>query len=103
RVRWVRMPALASTAASLLAIFGDYVPFGIGQSLGQRAGGQSLDNTIRIAHRVPADWVLADVRVHAVNDGFAHGLVHLWGQDGVLLATASQSTIVRRHREGERP
>jgi len=100
---WVRMPGLDLTEASLLAIFGDYVPFGIGQALGQRAGGQSLDNTIRIAHRVPADWVLADVRVHAVVDGFAHGLVHLWNQDGVLLGTASQSTIVRRHREGDRP
>ena len=52
---WVRMPDLDLTEASLLAIFGDYVPFGIGQSLGQRAGGQSLDNTIRIAHRVTAN------------------------------------------------
>jgi hypothetical protein len=33
--------------------------------------------------------------VHAVRDGFGHGLVHLWAQDGTLLATASQSTIVR--------
>lgn len=95
---WVRLPSLEMSAAAL-AIVGDYVPFGIGQALGQRAGGQSLDNTLRVAHRVPTEWVLADVRVHAVADGFGHGLVHLWTADGTLLGTASQSTIVRRHRE----
>jgi len=52
-----------------------------------------------VASRVPTDWVLADVRVHAVRDGFGHGLVHLWAEDGALLGTASQSTIVRMWRE----
>ena len=28
-------------------------------------------------------------------DGFGHGLVHLWAEDGTLLATASQSCMVR--------
>jgi len=41
--------------------------------------------------------VLADVRVHAIADGFGHGLVHLWTEDGTLLGTASQSAIVRSH------
>ena len=35
------------------------------------------------------------MRVHAVADGFGHGLVHLWGEDGTLLGTASQSAMVR--------
>jgi acyl-CoA thioesterase-2 len=95
---WVRLPSLEMSAAAL-AIVGDYVPFGIGQALGQRAGGQSLDNTLRVAGRVPTEWIMADVRVHAVADGFGHGLVHLWAEDGTLLGTASQSTIVRRWRE----
>ena len=98
---WVRFPAELEMTAGTLAIVGDYVPFGIGQSLGVRAGGNSLDNTLRVAHRVPTDWVLADIRVHAVTDGFGHGLVHLWAEDGTLLGTASQSTIVRRWREDE--
>ena len=67
------------------------------QALGQRAGGNSLDNTLRVARRVPTEWVLADVRVHTVADGFGHGLVHLWAENGTLLGTASQSTIVRAH------
>ncbi|HEY7137785.1 MAG TPA: thioesterase family protein [Acidimicrobiia bacterium] len=95
---WVRLPSLDMSAAAL-AIVGDYVPFGIGQALGQRAGGQSLDNTLRVASRTPTEWILADVRVHAVADGFGHGLVHLWAEDGTLLGTASQSTIVRGWRE----
>jgi acyl-CoA thioesterase-2 len=96
---WIRVPELAETTAAALAIIGDFVPFGIGQALRKRAGGNSLDNTLRVAHRVPTEWVLADVRVHAVADGFGHGLVHLWAEDGRLLGTASQSTIVRAWRE----
>jgi len=91
---WVRVPELAVSSASL-SIVGDYVPFGISQALGRRAGGNSLDNTVRIVRRHPTDWILADIRVHAITDGFGHGLVHLWAEDGTLLATASQSTIVR--------
>jgi acyl-CoA thioesterase len=94
---WVRVPELPDPSAAALAIIGDFVPFGIGQALGRRAGGNSLDNTLRFAHREPTEWVLADVRVHAVADGFGHGLVHLWAENGVLLGTASQSTIVRAH------
>jgi hypothetical protein len=44
---------------------------------------------------VPTEWVLLDIRIDAVAHGFGHGTVHLWSQDGSLLASASQSTIVR--------
>jgi acyl-CoA thioesterase len=81
--------------AGLLGILGDWVPFGIGQALGQRAGGNSLDNTLRLVRLVPTEWVLLDVRIHGIANGFGHGLVHLWSEDGTLLATASQSVIVR--------
>ena len=52
-----------------------------------------------IGRLVPTEWVLLDVRIHAVRNGFGHGDVHLWADDGTLLATASQSTIVRYWRE----
>lgn len=96
---WVRLPGLLEMSPAALSIVGDYVPFGISQALGQRAGGNSLDNTLRVAHRTPTEWILADIRVHAIADGFGHGLVHLWAEDGTLLGTASQSTIVRNWRE----
>jgi acyl-CoA thioesterase II len=96
---WARLPEGLDISAAALGILGDYVPFGIGQALGARAGGNSLDNTLRVAKVVPTEWVLLDVRVHAVHNGFGHGLVHLWADDGTLLATASQSAIVRYWRE----
>jgi acyl-CoA thioesterase II len=93
---WARVPDLLDlSSGASLAILGDYVPFGIGQALGRLGGGNSLDNTLRVYRLVPTEWVLIDVRIQAVARGFGHGVVQLWAQDGTLLATASQSTIVR--------
>lgn len=94
---WVHLPELEMSAAAL-AVVGDYVPFGIGQALGRRTGSNSLDNTLRVAGPRPTEWILADVRIHALADGFGHGLVHLWSEDGMLLGTASQSAMVREFR-----
>jgi acyl-CoA thioesterase len=91
---WARLDGLGSSTTTL-AILGDFVPFGISQALGRWAGGTSLDNTIRIARRVPTEWVLLDIRVQAVAAGYGHGLVHLWAEDGTLLGTASQTAVVR--------
>jgi acyl-CoA thioesterase len=96
---WARVPGLDMSSA-LLGLIGDYVPFGVGQALGMHAGGRSLDNTIRVARLVPSEWVLLDIRIHAVANGYGHGLVHLWAEDGTLLGTASQTCAVRHHREG---
>jgi acyl-CoA thioesterase len=91
---WARIPEV-EVGSTTLAVLGDFVPSGIGQALGLPAGGNSLDNTLRVARVVPTDWVLLDIRIHAVDHGFGHGLVHLWAEDGTLLGTASQSAIVR--------
>lgn len=103
---WARIPELADPSAASLAILGDYVPFGIGQALGAYAGGNSLDNTLRVGRIVPTEWVLIDITVDAIGNGFGHGTVHLFATDGTLMATASQSTIVRFWdplRPGTRP
>jgi acyl-CoA thioesterase len=91
---WARIPDV-EVGSTTLAVLGDFVPSGIGQALGLPAGGNSLDNTLRVARIVPTDWVLLDIRIHGVDHGFGHGLVHLWSEDGTLLGTASQSAIVR--------
>ena len=96
---WAKMPDVLDMSSASLAILGDYVPFGIGQALGLAAGGNSLDNTLRVGQQVPTEWVLLDVRVHQVRNGFGHGDVHLWSQSGALLATASQSAIVRMWKQ----
>ncbi len=92
---WVRIPDLTEPSAVALAILGDYVPFGIGQALGAHAGGNSLDNTLRVIQVVPTEWVLLDIHVDGIDHGFGHGTVRLFAEDGTLMATASQSTIVR--------
>lgn len=96
---WAKLPDVLEISSASLAVLGDYVPFGIGQALGLRAGGNSLDNTLRLGRIVPTEWVLLDIRVHQVVNGFGHGDVHLWSESGVLMATASQSTIVRMWRD----
>jgi acyl-CoA thioesterase len=100
---WARMKDPIEWSPAMLAILGDYVPFGIGQALGAQAGGNSLDNTLRVVQIVPTDWVLVDIRVQAIHHGFGHGVVHLWAEDGTLMGTASQSTIVRHWSNPERP
>ncbi|MDJ0768449.1 MAG: thioesterase family protein [Ilumatobacter sp.] len=98
-IMWGRVPdVIEGVDATSLAIMGDYVPSGVGQALGRRGGGNSLDNTLRVLHLVPTEWVLLDIRVHGVERGFGHGLVHMFAEDGTLLATASQSCIVRFHK-----
>lgn len=93
---WARLPqVIDGVDAAALGVLGDFVPRGVGQALGLHAGGNSLDNTLRVVNLVPTTWVLLDIRVHAVERGFGHGLVHMYAQDGTLLATASQSCIVR--------
>ncbi|MFM2079185.1 MAG: hypothetical protein RJA49_3075 [Actinomycetota bacterium] len=95
-VMWARIPdVIDGVDAATLAVLGDFVPMGVGQALGVLGGGNSLDNTLRVVHLVPTEWVLLDIRVHAVERGFGHGLVHMFAEDGTLLATASQSCIVR--------
>ena len=66
-------PSVLEMSAAALAILGDYVPFGIGQALGRHAGGNSLDNTLRMVRVVPTEWVLLDIQVHAIANGFGHG------------------------------
>jgi acyl-CoA thioesterase II len=92
---WVRIPDLECSSAAL-GLVGDFVPAGISFALGERAGGQSLDNSVRVLQLAPSEWYLVDVRIHGVEHGVAHGLAHMWNERGVLLGTATQTTVVRR-------
>jgi acyl-CoA thioesterase len=92
---WARVPGHLTPSAATLAIFGDYVSGGASQALGRRSMGRSLDNTLRVAQLKPTEWVLCDIRIHALINGYAQGVAFLWSQRGELLATASQSFVVR--------
>lgn len=100
---WIRPRGDHAIDASMLAIMADHVPSGIGNALGQLAGGNSLDNTIRIRRLAPTDWVLCDIRISGIHGGFGHGAMQLFARDGELMATASQSIIVRVRNNASEP
>lgn len=102
-VLWARPREGLAIDSTMLAVMADLIPQGVGNALGKNAGGNSLDNTLRIRRVVPTDWVLCDIRITGVHGGFAHGEMSLFAQDGELMATASQSLIVRvRERPEDR-
>jgi acyl-CoA thioesterase len=92
---WARVPGHLTPSAATLAIFGDYVSGAVSQPIGRRALGRSLDNTLRMVQLKPTEWVLCDIRMHALVGGYGQGIAYLWSERGDLLATASQSIAVR--------
>jgi acyl-CoA thioesterase len=93
--RVVDAPAGAAVSVATLAVLADFSVLALGDVLGAPTIGNSVDNTLRVADRGAGDWVLLDVSVEAVHDGFGHLTTHLWGGDDRLLATASQTLILR--------
>jgi acyl-CoA thioesterase len=91
---WARMPQVQHDAGAL-ALIADYMPSVVGNALGRIMHCTSLDNTIRFGRMAPSQWVLCDNRLAYAGNGFGHGTVHLWSESGTLLATASQSMIIR--------
>jgi acyl-CoA thioesterase II len=100
---WARLPGQLEPSSAWLSVLGDYVPSGVAQALGRPSIGNSLDNTIRVVQLVPSEWILCDVHILAIANGFGHGRGHLWAEDGTLLGVASQSVIVRVGRPPRRP
>lgn len=96
---WIRQRRPGPVDAATLAIFADFVPGAIGGALGRHGGGNSLDNNLRVRKIVSTEWVLCDVQAQAAARGFGHGHMRLYAEDGTLMATASQSIILRTHVE----
>jgi acyl-CoA thioesterase len=94
-VLWMRAKDGSPNTASMLALFADFVPSGLASAFGRRGGGNSLDNTLRVARIIPTEWVLCDVRISAAARGFGHGAIHMFADDSTMLASGSQSAILR--------
>ncbi len=84
---------------AFIAVVADFAPSGIGPALGRLAGGNSLDNSIRFHRMVETSWLLCEIKIHAIHHGFAHGRMHIFAETGELIATASQSLILRLWEE----
>lgn len=94
---WVRAKSGHPIDAAMLAIIADFASEAVSAAVGRPAGGNSLDNTIRYVQSVETEWVLCDIQVKAVHAGTVHTATHLHAPDARLMATASQSLILRYH------
>ena len=102
RIRyWTRIACGEEVSSGHLAIIGDYLLGAVHYLLGEGVNTNSLDNTIRIAKIVQTDWILCDVIIPYIGNGFCMGEMRMFAQDGTLLAVASQSGIVRTPRKAE--
>lgn len=95
QVMWLRLKNDEPVNSAALAIFADFVPSGVAAAFGRPGGGNSLDNTLRIHRIVPTRWVLCEVRISGAARGFGHGAIYIFAEDGTLLASGSQSLILR--------
>jgi acyl-CoA thioesterase len=94
-VFWVRTLDCLVPDSGLLAVFADFVPAGVGAAFGRAGGGNSIDNTVRILGQPSTPWVLCDIQINGASRGVAHGAINLFSEDGRLVATGTQSVIVR--------
>lgn len=94
-VLWVRVPSHGTPSAATLAIIGDYIAHAASQPIGRRVMARSLDNTLRVVQLRPSEWVLCDIRILAMTNGYGQGVATIWSREGQLLATANQSFRAR--------
>jgi acyl-CoA thioesterase II len=92
---WISLPGGIPANASALALIGDEVSTGTSAVVHPDAQAPSVDNTLRVVHPKATAWVLADIEVRAIANGFAHGIVNLWSPDGELLGIAEQTGALR--------
>jgi acyl-CoA thioesterase len=52
--------------------------------------------------RPSGDWILCDLQIDSIEGGYGHGHMHMFDETGALVATASQSMLVRQRREDGR-
>ena len=99
---WVRLPGGGSRVptAGDLAIVGDFSMLDVSAAPSASVTGNSLDNTLRTGGREATGWVLLDVTVHAVTDGFCSVTTDLWSEGLAHLGTASQTLVLRELKPG---
>jgi acyl-CoA thioesterase len=94
-IAWCRRLEAGPVTPCELAVLADLSVLGISGAVGRRLTGNSVDSTLRIAGSDESEWILLDVGLDAIHDGYAHVHARLWSEQGTLLATANQSLIVR--------
>lgn len=89
---WIRHVDGAPLETGMIAIIADFM----GGMHRRTLGCTSLDNTLRFLAPRPSEWVLCDTQFSGFANGAFHGTMHLYAQDGELLANASQTALMPR-------
>ena len=92
---WVRNREGDRVSAGYLAIVADYLLGSVGMLMGRETNTSSIDNTLRLHAIEQAEWLFCQTEVTAVANGLCYGQMHIFSEGGLLLATGSQSGIVR--------
>jgi acyl-CoA thioesterase len=91
---WARLATHEPPTPAAVAFMADMAPISIASGLGKRGGGISLDNAMRFGPVADTEWVLLEVHGNLAIGGYGHCSIHVWSQDGVLVATGGQSSNV---------
>lgn len=98
--RFVNTPRLADGTLDQIA----YIPpcDMIGPALLQARGPKapptmvvSLEISVHFLEKTTSEWLLQDTQCYHAGDGYASGMVHLWDEQGTLVAHAIQRAVMR--------
>lgn len=96
---WMRFAGRPATRPFMLALLTDVVPTIVMDAIGIGGSGSSLDNTIRVGSAPDSEWALLEAIAEQAAGGYGYGHVRVWGRDGSLAGTASQTAALWRWRE----
>ena len=89
---WIRPLFDAPIDAAYLALVSDFF---LGAHVRTRRG-TSLDNTFRPVNLVESDWLMMVTQLSSFTRGAVHGHVHIFAENGTLLAASSQTGLLPR-------
>jgi acyl-CoA thioesterase-2 len=92
---WARRTDGSALTRAGIAYLADMVPMAVARAAGKLGAGFSLDNALRFAAVPPSEWVLLDLRGEVASAGYGHGSLTAWAPDGTLVATGSQSAMMK--------
>jgi len=91
---WARLSTHEPPTPAGVAFLADMAPISIASGMGKRGGGISLDNSMRFGPPATSEWVLLEVHGNLAVGGYGHCTIHVWSEDGVLVATGGQTSNV---------
>jgi hypothetical protein len=91
---WMRFAEL-DAAAPQLAMVSDLAIGALWQGVGSFVGVRTVSSTLTVTGHDATGWLLADMRLEAVDADLAHLRTHLWSEDARLLGLSTTTLTMR--------